>query len=138
MTVQLPLILWTIICFVLFALIIYNLLFKPVLEVMDKRRARIEDAEKKKQNDADLLEEAARIRQENLEKAVRFAQKQESLKEKQAAKASVKSIELMKEKCSDKISSYQEKTKLDKAEYQTALADGVAGIASDFVSGFTD
>lgn len=48
MTIQLSVSIWTIICFLLLMLILHNLLFKPVLEVMDKRKARIEKAAQKK------------------------------------------------------------------------------------------
>ncbi|MBE6728526.1 MAG: hypothetical protein E7562_07785 [Ruminococcaceae bacterium] len=48
MTIQLSVTVWTVICFVLLMLILHNLLFKPVLAVMDKRNKRIENAKIKK------------------------------------------------------------------------------------------
>ena len=48
MTIQLSVTVWTVICFVLLMLILHNLLFKPVLAVMDKRNKKIEDAKAKK------------------------------------------------------------------------------------------
>ena len=39
---------WTLICFCLFMLIVNKLLFKPMLGIMDERRAKIESAAKKK------------------------------------------------------------------------------------------
>ena len=48
MTVQISITLWTIICFVLLMIILHNLLFKPVLRVMDARREKIENAAAKK------------------------------------------------------------------------------------------
>ena len=44
MTFQLPVILWTVICFVIFMLVVDRLLFRPVLAVMDQRRAKIDAA----------------------------------------------------------------------------------------------
>ena len=70
MTIQLSVLVWTIICFVLLMLILHHLLFQPVLKVMDDRKARIQNAAKKKaeceriakQNAAALQEkEAARV-----------------------------------------------------------------------------
>ena len=48
MTIQLSVTVWTVICFVLLMLILHNLLFKPVLAVMDKRNKKIEGAKAKK------------------------------------------------------------------------------------------
>ncbi len=47
MTVQISVTVWTVICFILLMLILHNLLFKPILLVMDRRRERIENAEHK-------------------------------------------------------------------------------------------
>ncbi|MBO5231714.1 MAG: hypothetical protein J6B88_03730 [Clostridia bacterium] len=47
MTIQLSVTVWTVICFVLLMLILHNLLFKPVLAVMDKRNKKIEGAKAK-------------------------------------------------------------------------------------------
>ena len=48
MTIQLSVSIWTIICFLLLMLILRNLLFQPILEVMDARKMRIEKAAQKK------------------------------------------------------------------------------------------
>lgn len=47
MSIQLSVIIWTVICFLLLMVILHNWLFKPVLEVMEKRRNRIEKAKEK-------------------------------------------------------------------------------------------
>ena len=48
MNIQISVVIWTVICFVALMLILRNLLFKPLLEVMDKRSERLENARKKK------------------------------------------------------------------------------------------
>lgn len=48
MTIQISVTVWTVICFVALMLILHNLLFKPVLELLDKRNKRIKDALEKK------------------------------------------------------------------------------------------
>lgn len=48
MNIQISVIIWTVICFVALMLILRNLLFKPLLDVMDKRSERLENARKKK------------------------------------------------------------------------------------------
>ena len=47
MSIQISVIIWTVICFLLLMLILNNWLFKPVLEVMEKRQARIDKAKEK-------------------------------------------------------------------------------------------
>ena len=47
MSIQISVIIWTVICFLLLMLILHNWLFKPVLEVVEKRRNRIEKAKEK-------------------------------------------------------------------------------------------
>ncbi len=47
MTIQLSVTIWTIICFVALMLILNNLLFKPILKIMDERKERINNAAQK-------------------------------------------------------------------------------------------
>lgn len=47
MSIQISVTIWTIICFLLLMFILHNWLFKPVLEIMEKRRSRVENARKK-------------------------------------------------------------------------------------------
>ena len=49
MNIQLSVIVWTVICFVLLRLILKNLLFKPVLQVIDSRREKIDAAKNTEQ-----------------------------------------------------------------------------------------
>ena len=48
MTIQLSVTLWTVICFLLLTVILKKLLFKPILEVMDKRKEKLEKAQGRK------------------------------------------------------------------------------------------
>ena len=57
MSIQLSVIIWTVICFLLLMVILHNWLFKPVLEVMEKRRNRIENAKNKQIEAQKLLDE---------------------------------------------------------------------------------
>jgi large subunit ribosomal protein L22 len=50
MTIQISITVWTVICFILLMLILHNWLFKPVLQMMDRRRERIEKAAARKEN----------------------------------------------------------------------------------------
>ncbi len=54
MSIQVSVVIWTVICFVLLMLILKNLLFKPVLQVMDQRKEHIEKARLKKKSREEL------------------------------------------------------------------------------------
>ena len=49
MTIQLSVTVWTVICFLLLMLVLNNLLFRPILKLMDERKQRIDSATKKKE-----------------------------------------------------------------------------------------
>lgn len=55
MTIQISVLLWTVICFCLFIFIINRFLFKPLFAVMDKRQEKIERAQQKKEEHAKAL-----------------------------------------------------------------------------------
>ena len=58
MTVQLPVLLWTVICFGALILILQNLLFRPILSLLDRRADRIAKAAAKEAEDRRAREEA--------------------------------------------------------------------------------
>ena len=58
MTVQLPVVLWTVICFCLLIVILDRLLFRPMLSFMDAREEKIRAATDKREADARALREA--------------------------------------------------------------------------------
>lgn len=75
MNIQLPVILWTVICFLLLMVILRNLLFKPVLALLDSRKKKLSDAKEKLETEKALteehkkrlaiIEEDAKIRRDN-------------------------------------------------------------------------
>ena len=67
MTIQLPIILWTIICFVLLMLILRNLLFRPLIACMDKRNQRIAAAKEKQRQDAEDVRLAIAAQEQDVE-----------------------------------------------------------------------
>ncbi|MBQ8642305.1 MAG: hypothetical protein IJ480_08825 [Clostridia bacterium] len=70
MTVQLPILLWTVITFCLMAWVLNRFLFKPMLAFMDQRQAKIDRAAAKKAEHQRLLAEAG-------EKLARFREEEE-------------------------------------------------------------
>ncbi len=60
MTIQLSVVVWTVLCFGALMLILHHLLFKPVLRVLDARRERLEAAERRRREFEATAEEYAR------------------------------------------------------------------------------
>ena len=58
MSFQLPVLLWTLICFWLLVVILDRLLFRPMLAFMDARQDKIRRAAEKKEEDSRALREA--------------------------------------------------------------------------------
>ena len=61
MSIQISVIIWTVICFLLLMVILRNWLFKPVLELMEKRNARIEAAKEKMREIERLTDEHSQL-----------------------------------------------------------------------------
>ena len=109
MNIQSSVIVWTIICFVLLMFILHNLLFKPVLKVMDDRKAHIEKANIKKM-------EFEQLRLQYEETAVQNQKKRIELR-KQAIKDETEQIRL---DCKKAIDYANSKRLADVENYQAS------------------
>ncbi len=77
MNIQPSVIVWTVICFLLLSVMLKNILFTPVLQILDKRKEKIDGAEKKlrdiesitAENERRLASEKARAEAESVAQA---------------------------------------------------------------------
>ena len=107
MNIQPSIIVWTVICFLLLTVILKNLLFAPVLKMLDSRRAKVENADKKlkdienitAENERRLSEEKVRAEAESIAKAKEKVQQIQSLGKKE--------IENARRKCLSDIEEYR-------------------------------
>ena len=76
MTIQWSVLLWTVICFLLLVLILDRLLFRPVLELLDRRRERVRRAAEKQAEHKRLEAEYAAQREERQAAAAARQKKQ--------------------------------------------------------------
>ena len=67
MNIQISVVIWTVICFMLLMLILKNLLFTPVLRMLDSRKERIDAAREKKAEIERLTAENQKYIQEQKE-----------------------------------------------------------------------
>ncbi len=134
MTIQLSVLVWTVICFCLLMLILNNLLFKPMLTFMDKRKEKIDAAQKRKAE----IEKSEREYAENLEsrrekflldeakraeEAINSAMKKADEMEKTAELENEKRIELAKAD-----------VEIEKSELSEKLDESVEELAQAFVT----
>lgn len=132
MTIQVSVTVWTIICFVLLMVILHNLLFKPVLKVMDKRRERIDNAtQKKAEYDKQKSEyESALIEK----KAAVYEEQQKKIKAEieMIRSDSKKAIESAKEERIRVVDNYRAKTDTERTEILNELSAHATEIATSF------
>lgn len=134
MTIQLSVTIWTIICFVLLMLILNFLLFKPVLKVMDERRARIEKAAQKKAENERLESEYASM---VAEKEKEFLKEQKKLAKKEIEDIRLntrKAIDVEKKERIQSVEAYRIRSKEEQEELLNMLSVHVEDLATTFAN----
>ncbi len=108
MNIQPSIMVWTVICFLLLMVILKNLLFNPILKVMDSRREKTEAAKEKKETIEKLILE----NEAQTEKAKALAEekkrKQAKQKLEQIQLQGKKEIEAAQRQCLDDVQKYRD------------------------------
>ncbi len=132
MTIQLSIIIWTVICFSLLMLILRNWLFKPVLDMLDKRREKIEAARNKKA----MIDDINATNQNRIS-----AQKEEYLKAKKQSEKlfleelkteSKKQIEAAQKNRLEKVDAYRAQMKNDYSHMVDSVRESIEKAAEIF------
>ncbi len=132
MSFQPSVIIWTVICFLLLTVILKNLLFAPVLKVLDERKEKIEAAQQKKA-------EIEKLTNEN--EAYLSAEKQKELQQRSAAAKRLaseihsegkKEIELAQRQCLAEIEKYRESIKDEHEQIVSSVAPKMETAAAIF------
>lgn len=129
MNIQISVTIWTVICFVVLMLVLNNLLFKPLLSVMDKRRERIEAAKAKKAEadrlraEHEALAEQKREEHEAMQRRL-VKQKVDTLRQDQR-----KSVEAAKEVRLHQLADYREKVESEQVAILQELDAHVGDLA---------
>lgn len=134
MTIQISVLIWTIICFLLLVLILNRLLLKPVLQVMDARKERIQKAAQRKKEQERIAHEYEVMLQEK--KAEYAAQQREQLRDEMEAvhAESRKMLEEANEKRLQKVEDYRVKMEAERAELLAVLSGHAEELAVTFAS----
>ena len=134
MTIQLSVSIWTIICFILLMLILHHLLFQPVLQVMDARKARIQNAAVKKAEQEKLASEYASMLLQK--KAALYEAQQKQMKDEIEAirVESKKAVEAAKEERLREVEHYRAKAEVEYAEILDTLSVHTTQLAAAFAN----
>ena len=108
MNIQPSVIVWTVICFLLLMIILKNLLFTPVLKMLDSRKAKVEAADKKLRDIESIeAETTKRIAAEKIRaEAESVAEAKEKVQQIQSQ--GKKEIENAQRKCLSDIEKYRQ------------------------------
>ena len=132
MTIQLSVLIWTIICFGLLMLILHHLLFQPVLKVMDDRKARIRGATRKKAEYAAITEKnAAALREKE---AARLEAQRKQIKEQieTIRLDGKKAAEAAKDGRLHAVDGYRKQAECERVEILITLSAHAAELAAAF------
>ena len=133
MTIQISLVIWTIIGFVTLSFILNRFLFKPLLKVMDDRNEKIKKAEAKRQIELErrekqlkALEIANRAREQEAQKAA----------ENELAKERKKTEEIIADKMAEydaELEKIREKYEADTKAAESNLSESIDKLALKYV-----
>ena len=102
MNIQISVVVWTVICFLLLMLILKNLLFKPVLKMLDNRKEKIEGAREK------ITAENEEYIQKQREFDIEVHKKEAKEQAQKIQSEGKKEIEAAQRKSLDEINAYRE------------------------------
>lgn len=137
MNIQLSVVLWTIICFVLLMLILHNLLFKPVLKVLDARREKIENAAAKKVEWEKAGQEHVAMLAEREEQFARERQQQIREAVETIHQDSKRTVELAKEARMELVDSYRGYVEAEREAIMRRLSVHSSELATAFADRLT-
>ncbi len=122
MSIQPSVIVWTIVCFLLLMVILKNLLFKPVLNILDSRKEKIDAAENKLKEIESVTMENERRLHDAKERVEAESVAQAKLMVQQIQSNGKKEIELAQRKCLSDIETYRKDIteEYDKIVYSVA------------------
>ncbi len=129
MTIQLSVLIWTIICFCLLMLILNKLLFGPMLRFMDARQERIQRAREKQQQDQAACEEARLALQEAQAEAEKLRTRQEEQLVAQAREKAEQQLAQAREAHEQEIAAYARTLEQERSELKTKLDASVDTLA---------
>ena len=138
MSIQISVVVWTLICFAALYLVLRNLLFKPMLSVMDQRKKKIEDAAAAKKETERLLEMKRLEALAEQEALSRKAAEEEKLEAEKVRLEGKRLLEDAKRERITIVDDYRARTESDYDTDMAKAADQIDGIADRFLKRLFD
>lgn len=137
MTIQVSVLVWTVICFLLLVAILHSLLFRPVLQMLDKRREHIRAAAARKAEYERMADEYAAMLDKS--RAERLDRQQKELKaELERLRADSRALlETANETRLRKVDEYSVRAEADCARLLTLLSEQADELAVSFAESLT-
>lgn len=123
---------WTVICFSVLMIILKNLLFTPILKIMDSRNEKIEAANKRKQEMEDLVAAHKAQQEKELAMAVEQHTKEAKQKLEELQLESQKEIEAAHRQCLSDIEQYRESIIDERSKIVSSVAPKMETAAALF------
>ena len=108
MNIQISVVIWTVICFMILMLILKNLLFTPVLRMLDSRKERIDAAREKKAEIERLTAENQKYIQEQKELDLEARKSAAKVRAQEIQSEGKKKIEAAQRESLNKINAYRD------------------------------
>ena len=137
MTIQPSVVIWTVICFLALVLILDRLLFRPVLQVLDRRRERIRAAEAKKAEYERLTAEREARREQARADALIARKKQLSDELERVRAEGRMRVEAANEERVRRVDRYRVQTEADCARLLEMLSEQADGLAVSLAESLT-
>lgn len=134
MTIQISVLIWTIICFLVLVLILDFLLFKPVLKLLDSRRERVQKAAAKKAEYERLSGEQEALLEERRAALAQSRQKQMKAEMERVRLESKEILEEANVQRLHKVDDYRIRAEAECNE----LLDALGGHAKELAVAFAD
>ncbi len=129
MTIQLPVLLWTIILFVVLMLVLNGLLFKPFFRVMDARKARVEAAKAMHVQHLEQLEAAKQAARDAEEQREAERAKQTAAQNAEAEEYAARLISEARHRQREALEAYAKELEQEKSDMLAQISGGLDSIA---------
>ncbi len=133
MTIQLSVLIWTVITFCVLMFFLNRCLFRPMLAFMDARKEKIARAHKQQEEAALALEAAKEKAAERRALAEKEARAALEAMVAQTREAAVQEMDAADERYAQLLEQQREQLEKDKRSLQQMLDDGVEKLASSFL-----
>lgn len=134
MTIQISVTVWTLICFTAVFLVLRNVLFKPLLEVMDKRKAKIDGARMAREESERVRQNRLAEEREERERKAIEARKNADMEADRVRLEGKHLLEAAKEERIRVVSDYRERMEREYAQEMDTVTEPIKAVADEFLS----